>query len=77
MYRTAQWIKCRVHTRMSGEAAIMSIYESKNNIVEEEAKMGDSEDSVNRQILRTTMQRYWVSVHALVRSHTQLYTHFN
>ena len=55
----------------------MSIYESKNNIVEEEAKMGDSEDSVNRQILRTTMQRYWVSVHALVRSHTQLYTHFN
>ena len=48
----------------------MSIHESKNNIVEEEAKMGDSGDSVNRQILRTTMQRYWVSVHALVRSHT-------
>ena len=68
MYRTAQWIKSRIHTREIGEVAVMSVYESKNDLTEEEAKASSS--GGRNQILRLTMQRYWVRC-----VHTHTYTH--
>ena len=39
----------------------MSIHESKADMTEEEARANSAgRDDKNRQILRTTMERYWV-----------------
>ena len=60
MYRTAQWIKSRVHTRQHGEAAVMSIRES--NADQIDAEMRENSQIKKKQMLRTTMERYWVLV---------------
>ena len=71
MYRTAQWIKRQVHTQQEGEAVVMSIRESRGNLVdgEREGQMSPDEEGrrsagngENRHILRKTMLRYWVCV---------------
>lgn len=71
MYRTAQWIKSQIHTRKGGETEVMTFCESRKNMVEAtgERKMNPNEGGTKKseggrestQILRTTMQKYWVS----------------
>lgn len=71
MYRTAQWIKSQIHTRKGGETEVITLSESRENLVEAtgEGKMNPNEGGAKKsgggrestQVLRTTMQKYWVS----------------
>ena len=71
MYRTAQWIKSQIHTKKGGETEVMTLSESRENLVEAtgEEKMTPNEGGTKKsgggrestQVLRTTMQKYWVS----------------
>ena len=56
MYRTAQWIKSRIHTRRKGETAVQAVNESRANLTEQE----ETSHRGGNQILRTTMKKYWV-----------------
>jgi sn1-specific diacylglycerol lipase len=69
MYRTAQWIKSQVHTRQKGEREVLTICESRENVAEgakegitspdEGGKKKSESGGEGKQILRTTMQKYW------------------
>lgn len=68
IYRTAQWIKSQIHTRLRGEAAVLSVAESCENVqspmrdVTVRYKIAPRQRAMteSKRILRATMERYWV-----------------
>ena len=56
MYRTAQWIKSRVHTVQKGEVLVASIAESREEIAKDVKN-----EQATRKLLRQTMQQYKVT----------------
>lgn len=72
MYRTAQWIKNQIYNRQSGEGLVQSVCESK---IKKEATNGNSGESSlteNKQILRATMEKYWVHTYNVHTNHWSL-----
>ena len=78
MYRTAQWIKGQVHTREKGESEVLTISESRENVITEDERTSPNDRGKrksggrekDKHILRTTMQKHWVSNSGLADMYT-------